>query len=59
MQLKQSSGQDWTIEDEWRVAGEVHISALDARRMLALVAREEEAKLIRQRFGIDAISLYL
>jgi hypothetical protein len=57
LQKKSSGGMDWSIEEEWRAAGDVDLSTLNSRQMFALVASEAEARQIQARFNLDAIAL--
>jgi len=52
MQRTHSSGADWAEEDEWRIAGDVDLSAFDPADLLALVTAPDEARTIEDTFGV-------
>lgn len=52
MQRRHSGGEDWSEEDEWRIAGDVDLSVFDPADMLALVAAPDEARTIEETFGL-------
>ncbi|MCY3020556.1 MAG: hypothetical protein NTW87_16160 [Planctomycetota bacterium] len=54
MQHQRSRSHDWSEEEEWRVAGDVDLSAFAISDMLALVATPEEARHVEDVFGISA-----
>ena len=54
MQPDHGDTLDWSTENEWRIAGDVDLTAFDPADVLALVATEEEARRIHDTFGIGA-----
>ncbi|HLX64592.1 MAG TPA: hypothetical protein VKX17_25185 [Planctomycetota bacterium] len=56
-QIKESSGIDWAREMEWRVSGDVDFSRIEPARIVALVARADEARRIEDEFGIRALAI--
>jgi hypothetical protein len=54
MQLCRTEKDDWTREVEWRVAGDVDLSAISSDDMLALSEHASEASRVEREFGIQA-----
>lgn len=48
---------DWSIEEEWRLPGDLDLAALPREAVCVLVPSEEEAAEIRNRFGYEAAAL--
>jgi hypothetical protein len=54
MQVKSSGQHDWTIEEEWRIAGDLILVEIPQESMLALVSNVFEAEIVRSNFGVQA-----
>ncbi len=52
MQVAHSGDLDWSLEAEWRVAGDVRLDVFAPGELLALVARPMEAQRIEAEFGV-------
>ncbi|HHS49617.1 MAG TPA: hypothetical protein ENN07_00670 [candidate division Zixibacteria bacterium] len=48
---------DWSRELEWRHIGDFQISEIPREKILAIVPTECQAESIREKFGLDAVSL--
>lgn len=57
MQVAASSSVGWEREAEWRVRGDVDFSPVSPERIVALVARDEEAAQIEREFNIRALAI--
>jgi len=51
-QLVRPEGEDWSLEREWRLKGNLDLNAVEWKDMIVLVPRTEEADLIRRTFGV-------
>ena len=54
MQLQHSKAGDWSLEEEWRIEGDIDLSLLNPSDMIAVVTTMSEVAFIRNAFGIDA-----
>jgi predicted Rossmann fold nucleotide-binding protein DprA/Smf involved in DNA uptake len=51
-QLVKPEGNDWSIEKEWRLRGDLRLSDLPREDVTVVVPRLEEAMIIQQEFGL-------
>jgi hypothetical protein len=44
---------DWSVEEEWRLPGDLDLTALPRETVCVIVPSDEEAAEIRDRFGYE------
>lgn len=52
-QLRRPQGLDWSVEEEWRLPGDLDLTALPRETVCVIVPSDEEAAEIRDRFGYE------
>ncbi len=58
MQVSGSAKHDWSAEAEWRIDGDVNLSAIPPGNMIALVAdKKDEAAYFFEQFGIPTSAI--
>jgi hypothetical protein len=57
LQTQRSGDNDWSAEEEWRVAGDVALQALELNTFVACVAFPAEARQLYERYGLRSIVL--
>lgn len=54
-QLCRPSGQDWSVEREWRLDGSLNLAGLGTEDLIVIVQTDTEAAVIRQEFGARVV----
>jgi len=57
LQIRKTSGGEWSGEKEWRLKGDLDLRRIPLERLLVMVPSEREAQEVKNHFGVRVVTL--